>query len=297
MKQTFFSIDFPAVLKALEAAAKTYGEGAEKILRVIANRLLERLDFIRLNPLRVVDFGSRTVYTTRVLLNRYKKAEIISFHFSVSLLNRVKDGFRRYCDSKMVIGEYTLVPFVDRSVDLIFSNLTFQWSFDLQQTLQECHRILRPGGLLLFSTVGPDTLKELRESFSDKKRHVHTFYDMHDIGDMLTHCHFLDPVMDMEYLSIRYSSVLQLMADLKIIGAHNAAQDRSRGLMGRNQWYQMLKAYETWRDENHTIPATIEVIYGHAFGSEVASSFQNSQAQEVLIPVSDIKRRVNNEQN
>ncbi|WP_100623210.1 methyltransferase domain-containing protein [Candidatus Coxiella mudrowiae] len=291
MKQEPFSIDSQAVAKALEAAAKTYGEGGE-IPGAIADRLLERLDFIRLNPLRVVDFGSRMGHTTRALLKRYKKANIISFHFSVSLLNRAKDGFwRRH--PKMVVGEYTLLPFMDQSVDLIFSNLTFQWSFDLQKTLQECQRILRPGGLLLFSTVGPDTLKELRASFSDEKRHVHTFYDMHDIGDMLIHLHFVDPVMDMEYLSVRYSSVLQLMADLKAIGAHNAAQDRSRGLMGRNQWHQMLKAYEKCRDENCSIPATIEVIYGHALGSEVAS-FQSDQEQEVLIPVSHIKRRPNN---
>ncbi|WP_304985006.1 methyltransferase domain-containing protein [Coxiella-like endosymbiont] len=295
MKQDPFSIDSRAVAKSLESVAKTYGEGAEIIPRAIADRLLERLDFIRLNPFRVVDFGSRTGYTTRALLNRYKKADIISFHFSISLLNRAKGSFwRRH--PKMVVGEYTLPPFVDQSVDLIFSNLTFQWSFDLQQTLKECQRILRPGGLLLFSTVGPDTLKELRASFSDKKRHVHTFYDMHDIGDMLTHFHFVDPVMDMEYLSVRYSSVLQLIADLKAIGAHNTAQDRSRGLMGRNQWHQMLKAYEKWRDENHTIPATIEVIYGHAFGSEV-TSFQSDQEQEVLIPVSHIKRRPNNGKN
>ena len=289
-----FSIDNQAVAKALEAAAKTYKKG-EEIPHAIADRLLERLDFIHLNPLQVVDFGARTGYTTRALLKHYEKADIISFDFSVSLLNQAENGFQEHLP-KMLVAEYTLLPFADQSVDLIFSNLTFQWSLNLQQTLQECRRILRPGGLLLFSTVGPDTLKELRASFSDEKRHVHSFYDMHDIGDMLTYLHFIHPVMDMEYLTVRYSSVLQLMADLKAIGAHNAAQDRSRGLMGKNQWQQMLKTYEKWRDESRAVPVTIEVIYSHAFGSEVVSS-KIDQEQKILIPAGNIKRKPNNGKN
>ena len=289
IKESF--IDNRAVAKTLEAVSEICGEGAE-ILHVVADRLLERLNFIHLNPLRIVDFGSKTGYTTKALLKRYKKSDVISLDFSISLLNRSKDNFQRYLP-KMLVAEYTLLPFMDQSINLIFSNLTFQWSLDLQKTLQECRRILRPGGLLLFSTVGLDTLKELRMSFSDKKRHVHPFYDMHDIGDILTHLNFIDPVMDMEHLTVHYSSVHQLMTDLKSIGAHNAAQDRSRGLMGKSQWLQMLKAYEKWRDENYAIPATIEVIYGHAFGPKVTFP-QRYQEQEVFIPLNHIKRMENN---
>ncbi|MFW0094663.1 MAG: malonyl-ACP O-methyltransferase BioC [Coxiella endosymbiont of Haemaphysalis qinghaiensis] len=290
-----FNIDNQAVAKALEAAAKTYEEGA-KIPHVIADRLLERLDLIRLNPLLVLDFGARTGYTTNGLLKYYEKADIISLDFSLSLLNRAKGSFLGH-PRKMLVAEYTLIPFADQSVDLVFSNLTFQWSLNLLQTLQECRRILRPGGLLLFSTVGPDTLKELRVSFSDEKRHVHSFYDMHDIGDMLTYLNFIHPVMDMDYLTVRYSSVLRLIADLKAIGAHNAAQDRSRGLMGKNEWQQMLKTYETWRDESRSVPVTIEVIYSHAFGSGVISPQTDDQEKEILIPVRHIKQRSNNEKN
>ena len=290
-----FNIDNQAVAKALEAAAKTYEEGAE-IPYLIADRLLERLDLIRLNPLLVLDFGARTGYTTNRLLKHYEKADIISLDFSVSLLNRAKDSFLGR-PHKMLVAEYTLMPFADQSVDLVFSNLTFQWSLNLLQTLQECRRILRPEGLLLFSTVGPDTLKELRVSFSDEKRHVHSFYDMHDIGDMLTYLNFIHPVMDMDYLTVRYSSVLRLMADLKAVGAHNAAQDRSRGLMGKNEWQQMLKTYETWRGKSRSVPVTIEVIYSHAFGSGVISPQTDDQEKEILIPVSHIKQRSNNEKN
>ncbi|MFW0056173.1 MAG: malonyl-ACP O-methyltransferase BioC [Coxiella endosymbiont of Dermacentor silvarum] len=286
-----FIIDNQAVEKALEVVSEKYREEAE-IFHVIADRLLERLHFIRLNPLRIVDFGARMGYTTKALSEHYKKTDIISLDFSVSLLNRARDSMQSN-SPKMLAAEYTLLPFADQSVDLIFSNLAFQWSLNLQKTLRECNRILKPGGFLLFNTVGPDTLQELRTSFSDKKRHVHHFYDMHDIGDILTHLNFVDPVMDVERLTVLYSSVLQLIADLKSVGAHNAAQDRSRGLMGKSQWQKMLKAYEKWRDENHAIPATIEVIYGHAFRSKVTSS-QRKEEQEILIPFNHIKQRLNN---
>ncbi|QHG92505.1 methyltransferase domain-containing protein [Coxiella endosymbiont of Amblyomma sculptum] len=255
-------LDNQAITKALESVSENYESVG--ILCVIANRLLDRLDFIRLDPVRVVDFGSRTGYTTRALLNRYKNSDVVSLDFSLSLLKSSKKCFRSRLP-KMLVAEYTLLPFSDQSVDLIFSNLTFQWSSDLQKTLLECKRILKPEGFLLFSTVGPDTLKELRESFSDEKQHVHSFYDMHDIGDILTQLHFIDPVVDVDYLTVRYSSVLQIIVDLKSIGAHNVAQNRARGLMGKSQWEKMLQAYEKYRDENCLIPVTIEVVYGHAF--------------------------------
>lgn len=279
-----FSIDKIAFQKALESAAPTYDDRC-LLSNAIADRLLERLDFIRLNPSWVLDVGARTGYSIRELEKRYKKASVIGMDLSLSIL--------RQCPNA-VVGEYTAFPLEDQSVDLIFSNLTLQWSMDLQQTLQECRRILKPEGLLLFSTVGPDTLNELRASFSDKKRHVHPFFDMHDIGDMLTHLRFVDPVMDMEQITVHYSSVSQLLKDLKLIGAQNAARDRCKGLMGKMQWKKMLDCYENWRDNSGALPATIEVIYGHAFGAELAQ-FENKQG-EIVIPINSIKRG-NNEKN
>lgn len=280
MPKTQFQVDQNAVKKALHAAARTY-DNVGMVPKAIADRLLERLDFIRLNPLCVVDVGARTGYATQQLEERYREAIVVGLDFSVAILQAAS--------SKMMVGEYTVLPFADRSVDLIFSNLAFQWSSDLQQTLQECHRVLKPGGLLLFSTVGPDTLKELHSSFADGHRHVHPFYDMHDIGDMLTQLRFTDPVMDTERLIVHYSSVPQLVKDLKQLGAQNASQDRLKGLMGKTQWRQMLTNYENCREENGALPATVEVIYGHAFGTE-SNSFKNANG-EVTVPIDKIIRR------
>ncbi|QTS83984.1 methyltransferase domain-containing protein [Coxiella endosymbiont of Amblyomma nuttalli] len=275
-----FAIDGCAVEKALATAAMTYDANAE-IPNLIADRLLNRLDCIRLKPEWIMDFGVRIGYTTRILKKRYNRASIIGVESSLPMLLKGENG---------VVGEYTSLPFIDHSIDLVFSNLTFHWSVNLQQTLKECRRVLKPEGLLLFSTVGPETLRELRESFSDGKWHVHAFYDMHDIGDMLTCLSFVDTVMDMERLTVYYESVFQLLEDLKLTGAHNAAEGRCRGLMGKMQWEGMLKSYEEKRNKNGALPVTLEVVYGHAFGTEL-SQYKGAEG-EVFISINKIKRAV-----
>lgn len=275
-----FAIDRCAVEKSLAAAARTY-DGSAKIPNLIADRLLDRLDFIRLKPTWIMDFGMRTGYAIRHLKKRYNMASmVVGMESSLPMLLQGRNG---------VVGEYTSLPFADCSIDLIFSNLTFHWSVNLQQTLKECRRVLKPKGLLLFSTMGPETLKELRESFSDGKWHVHAFHDMHDVGDILTYLSFIDPVMDMQQLTVHYSSIFQLLKDLKLTGAHNAAKGRCKGLMGKMNWQCMLKSYEEQRNEGGTLPVTLEVIYGHAFGAEL-NQFEGKQG-EVFIPVDRIKAR------
>ncbi|HYS75875.1 MAG TPA: SAM-dependent methyltransferase, partial [Burkholderiales bacterium] len=121
----------------------------------------------------------------------------------------------------------------------------------------------------MFSSYGPDTLKELKAAFGagSAARHVHSFIDMHDVGDMLVASGFAAPVMDMEVITLTYSEVLALLRDLKASGETCAARDRQRGLMGRRAWERMLASYERMRKEGR-LPATIEVIYGHAWKSE-----------------------------
>ena len=281
--QKTFKIDQNFFKKSLGIAARTYDD-VSMVPKAIANRLLERLDFIRLNPACIIDIGARTGYSTQRLAQRYPEAVVVGLDSNILIL-KVKATF-----SKMIVGEYTDLPFLDQSVDLIFSNLTFQWSANIQQTLQECCRVLRPGGLLLFSTVGPDTLKELRTSFADiVYRHVHSFYDMHDIGDMLAQLRFVDPVMDMERLTIHYSLVSQLIRDLKQLGAKNASQDRFKGLMGKTRWQKMLTNYENWREKNGSLPATVEVISGHAFGAE--NSLSENLNREITISIDKIIKK------
>jgi malonyl-CoA O-methyltransferase len=128
------------------------------------------------------------------------------------------------------------------------------------------HRVLNTDGLLMFSTLGPDTLKELRAASSVDGEHVHVsrFIDMHDIGDALVRAGFASPVLDVEHITLTYDDVMAVMRDLKSIGAHNAAEGRSRGLQGRGFLKQLTENYERFRQDGK-LPATFEVIYGHAW--------------------------------
>lgn len=140
-----------------------------------------------------------------------------------------------------------------------------QWLHDPLPALKEIHRVLEVGGLLMFSTLGPDTLKELRASLpASSAEHLHRFIDMHDLGDALVGAGFSDPVMDMEMLTVTYTKLDDLFHDLRASGSTNAALSRPRGLVGKNHWQQMRAAYEALRRDGR-LPATVEVVYGHAW--------------------------------
>jgi len=279
----------PAALKRALNRAATHYEAAAVLERTIADYLLERLNIMRVNPKRVLDFGARTGYTTEHLQRRYPDAEVIGSDYSSLLLSQAKEV--REQPLHLVTGDYVELPFATHSFDLIFSNLALQWSNHIQITVEEFQRVLKPGGLLLFTTVGRDTLKELRASFADEKYHVHPFFDMHDIGDLLKELHFENPVMDVEILTVRYATVSALLQDLKLTGANNTLKGRPKGLMGKQQWQTMLAHYERLRDDQGVLPATIELIYGHAF-----SPFQKTQitkgGAEVFVSLEQLKPTV-----
>jgi len=135
----------------------------------------------------------------------------------------------------------------------------------------------------MFSTFGPDTLKELRQSFAqvDAFSHVNRFIDMHDIGDLLVHNGFSTPVMDMEYITLTYPDVTSVMRDLKAIGAHNVTQGRQQGLMGKNKWQKAIAEYEKLRRDGK-LPATYEVVYGHAWKPQSRQSVLTPETRRQL---------------
>jgi malonyl-CoA O-methyltransferase len=154
------------------------------------------------------------------------------------------------------------LPLAHASVDFVFSNLVLQWSRP-QDVFAEAARVLPTGGLLMFSTLGPDTLKELRAAFEGEAR-VHSFIDMHDLGDALVHAGFADPVMEMEVITLEYSRVDDLARDLKATGAQNALAERAHGLTTPRRWKAMTDRYEAHR-RGEALPATFEIVYGHAW--------------------------------
>jgi malonyl-CoA O-methyltransferase len=171
--------------------------------------------------------------------------------------------------SQRICADMERMPFARGCFDMIWSNLALHWAMSLPQTLAECYRVLRPGAVFMFSTLGPDTLKELRAAYAAVDRHVHVnrFLDLHDVGDALVRARFADPVMDMEYLTLTYTDVRALLRELKAMGEHNVNAGRNGALSGKAAHAAMARAYEDYRREGR-LPATFEIVYGHAFRPE-----------------------------
>jgi malonyl-CoA O-methyltransferase len=282
------ALDRAQVRRAFERAAATY-DGAAVLQREVGQRMAERLGFVRMQPAAILDAGCGTGAALGELHARYPDARLIGLDLALnmtlaardrstvaassarSLLRRVLGSLAPARDLRAwcVCGDIASLPIKTATIDLIWSNLTLQWVGDPQKAFVEFRRALRVGGLLSFTTFGPDTLKELRAAFlaADGATHVGRFIDMHDIGDMLVHAGFADPVMDMETLTLTYGDAIDLMRDLKAIGAHNITAGRPRGLMGRQRWQRMLAALEATRRDGR-LPASFEIVYGHAWKPE-----------------------------
>ena len=266
MTQVF---DQQRVRHAFDKAADSYDQAAV-LQKEVCKRLLEKLDVVNLSPEWILDAGTGTGEAVKPLQKKYKKSEMVLLDLSEAMLHKsVKQGvlFRK---PHQVCGNIEALPFADQSFDLLFSNLAMQWCNDLGVALSEFKRVLKPGALLQFATFGPDTLKELRASWKkvDAAVHVNDFIDMHDIGDALLQVGFAEPVMESEIITVNYTEVDTLMQDLRDIGANVTANGHRQGLLTRNMLKRLREAYEVYR-MNDVLPASYEIVYGHAWVAEV----------------------------
>ena len=267
------AVDKRLVRRAFERAAAGY-DAAAVLQNEVCRRMLARLEYIRLEPTTILDAGSGTGNAVAGLMARYPAARVIALDLAFAMAHRARARrpwwralFQRSgARLAAVCGDIEQLPLAPACAGMIWSNLALQWSNEPQRAFAELHRVLAPGGLLMFSTFGPDTLKELRDAFRsvDRYTHVHRFIDMHDLGDALIACGFADPVMDMEIVTLTYADVRELMRDLKAIGAHNVTRGRPATLTGKSQLAKVAQNYEAARRDGR-LPATFEVIYGHAW--------------------------------
>ncbi len=266
-----FEIDKRQVRRAFSRAARDY-DAAAVLQREVCGRMLEKLDYIKLQPQRVLDVGSGTGWGTRQLGGRYPKADITAVDIAIGML-QVARGTSGWWSKlfaarreNYLCADVEALPVASGSVGMVWSNLALQWCNDLPATFADLQRVLHVDGLLMFSSFGVDTLQELRMAFNnvDGYNHLSRFADMHDIGDMLVAAGFADPVMEMERITLTYSDVRAVMQDLKSIGAHNATAGRAPGMMGKAAWGRVTDNYEKLRRDG-TLPATFEIIYGHAW--------------------------------
>jgi malonyl-CoA O-methyltransferase len=266
-----FSIDRRTLRRSFERAAATY-DGAAVLQNEVCQRMLSRLDLVKQDPVVILDAGCGTGNALMPLARRYPAARIFALDLALQMVTRARARFprwRRLLGGAMpvaVCADIECLPLAGASCNMVWSNLALQWVSDVGRTFAELQRVLVPGGLLMFSTFGPDTLKELRAAYGGIDQHVHVnrFIDMHDLGDALVHNGFADPVMDMEQLTLTYSEVRDLTHDLKAIGARNLMRGRPPGLSGKHTLAMVARRYEPWRRDGK-LPATFEVVYGHAW--------------------------------
>ena len=287
-----FALDAQRVRDSFSHAAATY-DAAAVLQAQVRDELLHRLEVLRMEPDVVVDLGAGTGQASIALKRRYPGSRVVAMDIAQGMLLQARKRQTLLRRFDRVVADAAALPLGDASVDMLFSSLMLQWCNDPDQVLRECRRVLRPGGVLHFTTLGPDTLVELRKSWQAADpghAHVNRFIDMHDLGDALMRAGFAEPVLDVERYTLTYDDARGLMRDLKAIGAHNATAGRARGLTGKSTLNRMLAAYEGFRREGK-LPATYEVVFAQAWCPTDPIRTKGQPRAETMIPVSQIRRR------
>ena len=284
-----FYLDPARVRRSFDRAARGY-DAAAIVPTEIRNRLLERLDLVKLQPNVVLDLGAGTGHSSKALKHRYKSAEVVALDLAPAMLveaDRRQSWLRRF---HRVAADAHRLPIKDGSAQLVFSNLMLEWCHDPDAVFQEIRRVLQPGGLLTFATLGPDTLRELREGWRkiDPHPHVHRFIDMHDLGDALLRAGLAEPVMDTERLTVTYPDFDALLKELVASGSSNLAHGRTRGLTPKSH-LDSLRQVVGPATEQGALPVSVEVVYGHAWAGELRA--RPRAGGEVHVPVSALTRR------
>lgn len=277
------------ISKAFNHCAAEY-ERAALVQHEIGMRLLERLQYLKINPKYILDLGCGPGTFSRELALLYPKAQIVGLDLAPAMLNQAykKQSWRHKWS--LVAADMNSMPFATGLFDLVFANQVIHWSSSLAQVFRELNRVMSVNGCFMFTTLGPDTFKELKTSWSDIHSYAHAneFVDMHDVGDELLAEYFLDPVMDMEVLSVHYETITKLVRSLKTQGVRNINPQRNQGLTGKGAWQQFERNYQSLKTASGKYPLTYEVVYGHAWKGERRKM---EQGTETLIPISQIVKR------
>ena len=267
-----YHIDKAFVRASFNRAANTY-DAAAVLQKLVQGEMLSRLELVKIKPKAILDAGCGTGHGSFELQRRYKNAQVFSLDIALGMLQktRMQQPYLRrlFSAENLICADIECLPIADNSMGMVWSNLALQWCNNLDAAFGEFARVLQPEGLIMFSTFGPDTLKELRAATQNNSTHVSRFIDMHDIGDALIRCGFSAPALDVESYTLTYNDVKAVMTDLKNIGAHNATAGRARGLQGKGFLQNLTQNYEQFRtglkEDGGKLPATFEVVYGHAW--------------------------------
>jgi len=278
------------IARAFSMASCTYDKAAF-IQKEVGERLLEKLSYSETPLKNILDVGAGTGLLTRQLQQKFPQSSLFGLDLAQGMMQWAKNTQRWHLwkrNPSYLCADMEKLPFLDDSFDLVFSNFTLQWSLSVQESFAEFKRVLKPNGILLFSTLGPKTLYELRDSWfkANSAPHVNTFMDMHDYGDLLLNTDFSRPVMDMEMITVTYTEVKHLLQDLKATGARNINNNRTKGMTSKHCFQKMLQAYEAYKTDG-VYPATYEILYGHAIKSQ-STLYRAQEDGTIKIPANKI---------
>ena len=253
-------------VRRMFARAGTGDPALAAFMQTARDELLERLDGIRISPARVLDLGAGTGAVAHALARRFRGADVVRVDPVVGLLHRARTRMPRWLSKhRYVAAEAERLPLASHSVDLVLSNLAMPWFDSVDDALAECLRILRPGGLLLLNTLGPDTLKELATAWPDRARRMHPFMDMHVLGDALVHAGFADVVIDVQRMQFEAPDFRTLCRIVGRGGGSGVLATRRRGLTSPRTFRAAAARYEALRRPDGTLPVSVELVFGHAW--------------------------------
>lgn len=271
-----------AVARAFARAAAGY-ESADFLHQEIRTRLLERLDLVSLRPDTILDLGAGPPRETSGLHARYPDTTLLAVDLVPAMLGAAATPWHR------LGADAARLPLPDGCVDLVVAGMLLHWCEEPAAVLAEIRRVLRFPGLLLVSTLGPDTLQELRAAWAAVDRHSHTlgFPDMHDLGDALVGAGFAEPVVDRHVVTVTYREVGDLARDLRGVGAADLSHERRRTLTGPRHWSAMASAFARQRRGDGRVPVTMEIVCAHAW----ATPSHRDAAGEIAVPLDRLRRR------
>jgi malonyl-CoA O-methyltransferase len=287
-----FRFDRRQVQRAFGRAAGSY-EDNDGLQRRVQSRLIERLGYYEGAPERVLDLGCGTGRGAAILKRRWPRAQVIALDIALPMLRAARRHAGWMKPFSRVCGDALALPLPDRSVDVLHSSLCIQWCESPRELFSEFARVLKPGGFMAVSTLGPDTLHELRQAWATADNtypHVSRFLDMHDLGDAALAAGLRDPVLDADHLLSRYAHPRDLLRELKGLGATNADAHRERGLTGKARFARMFDAYETLRVDG-MIPATWEVVELHAWGPPEGQPRRTGGQEIATFPIERLRKR------
>lgn len=281
------------IRRAFSRSAAGY-DAAAVLQHEVEKRLLESLDYLGENlPQVVLDAGSGPAHAAAAMRKRWPRAQVVALDLALPMLREARKQSGWWKPFSRVCADVRVLPFAEGSVDVLFSNLCLQWVDDLPAVFAGFRRVLKPGGLLLCSTFGPDTLVELREAFAqaDDTPHVSRFTPIAQFGDAMMMSGFRDPVLDRDRFTLTYADLPALMRDLRAMGATNAMTNRRHTLTGRTRFAAASAAYEPLRGADGKLPSTWEVIYAHAWSPEPGAPIRGQGEEIASVPLSRIPIR------